>query len=280
VIRALVTGATGFTGRYVTPLLEGLGFEVHGLSRKDCDIRDAAAVRATVAAINPHYVLHLAGTSNFPDSHADAMYSINVQGTVNLLEACARLAERPRKVILVSSCYVYGGTGSKPADENSALESTGAYGKSKREMEHAAAGWYERLPILIVRPFNYTGVGHGEQFFVPKLVRVFRQRGTDASFVQPNVIRDYSDVRWVAKTYVDLLARPESSTVVNICSGVGIPLGKLVSILEQLTGHRVTGRPKALDGISLVGSPARLLTMLGTPSPFSMEDTLRWMLAA
>lgn len=280
-IRALVTGATGFTGRYVTPLLSARGFDVHGLSSWDGDIRDAAWLRDIVAAIRPHYVVHLAGTPNLPDSQAEVAYSINVQGALNLLEACGRLEERPRKIILASSCYVYGDTGAQPADEDAPLEASGAYGKSKREMERMVAMWQGRLSTMIVRPFNYTGIGHSDQFLVPKLVRLFQQRGTDASFVEPNVIRDYSDVRWVAKVYVDLLDRPECGISVNVCSGIGVPLPTLVGVLEELTGHRVAAKPKPVDGMpkaALVGVPTRLLSMVGTPSPFSLAQTLQWML--
>jgi nucleoside-diphosphate-sugar epimerase len=282
-MRVLVTGATGFTARYVIPLLRDRGYDVHGLSSNDCDIRDSSALRDAVAERKPNYVVHLAGTPNLPDSEAEKVFSVNVDGTVNLLKACEGLAERPRKIILVSSSFVYGDTGVAPASEDAPLESSGAYGKSKREMERAAAHWFGRIPILVVRPFNYTGIGHGAQFLVPKLVRLFHERGADASFVDANVVRDYSDVRWVAGVYAHLLERPECGMAVNICSGVATSLPSLVGLLEEVTGHRVAKRPqpgKSMRKTALVGQPKRLFGMLARPSPYSVRDTLSWMVRA
>jgi GDP-6-deoxy-D-talose 4-dehydrogenase len=278
--RVLVTGATGFTARHVIPILERRGFHVSCLSSSDGDIRDSAAVRDLIVPLKPDYVLHLAGTPNLPDSQAEIAHGVNVEGTVNVLRACERLAQPPRKVILVSSSFVYGDTGAVRAGEDAPFAPTGAYGRSKCEMEQAAAHWFGRMSILIARPFNYTGVGHAERFLVPKLVRAFRERSCDVSFVDPNVVRDYSDVRWVANVYADLLQRAESSLAINVCSGVGTPLPAIVELLEKLTGHSVAIKPRPTEGsgkAALVGSSARLSRLLGTPSPYSLADTLRWM---
>ena len=281
--RVLVTGASGFTGRYVIPLLKQREFEVHGLSSKDCDVRDPGVLRDAVFAARPDYVIHLAGTAHLPDSESATAFGLNVDGTVNLLRACADLAVRPAKIVLASSSYVYGDTGGAPGSEDSKIAPTDEYGRSKAEMERAAMSWTGRLPIIILRPFNYTGVGHGSRFLVPKLVQLFKERGTDASFVDPSVIRDYSDVRWVAGVYRDILQRPEHGLVLNVCSGVGTPLPRLVSLLEQLSGHSVSMQPRRrterpVKQNALVGDATRLQRLIEHPSPYSLEDTLSWML--
>jgi len=287
--RVLVTGASGFTARYVIPLLGIAGYEVFelgrgilpGSNRITCEIRDARAIGDAVDRVRPDYVVHLAGTPNLPDSESDLAFSVNVQGTVNLLEACARLDERPKKIVLASSSYVYGDTGTEPAGEGAALHPTNEYGRSKLEMERAAARWFDRLPILIARPFNYTGVGHEERFLVPKLVRLFRDRGDDATFVDPGVVRDFSDVRWVAEVYAKALGLAEYGRAMNICSGEGTPLSRLVNLLEGITGHsiskRLTGEPSSAAGKRMVGSPLLVHAMIGR-SPFRLEDTLKWMM--
>lgn len=287
--RVLVTGATGFTARYVIPLLQAGGYEVFELARSieagerriACDIRDAIAVQDAVARVQPEYVVHLAGTQNLPDSSAELLFGVNVQGTVNLLEACARLANTPKKFVLPSSAYVYGDTGAEPADESAPLRPTNDYGRSKLEMEQAAARWFDRLPILIVRPFNYTGVGHEERFLVPKLVKVFRDKGKDFSFVDPNVVRDFSDVRWVAEVYAKALGLAETGRAVNVCSGIGVPIFTLVTLLERLTGQgilaRTVGQSTQSPGKRLIGS-ARLIHALVGHSTHQLAETLNWML--
>jgi nucleoside-diphosphate-sugar epimerase len=276
--RVLVTGATGFTASYVIPLLKQRGYEVQGLSSTDCDIRDAATVRHAVIAARPDYVVHLAGTSNLPDTERETLFGVNVEGTSNLLEACA--AVRPQRILLASSCYVYGDTGPTPAAEDAPLRPGTEYGRSKLEMENVARSWSRRLPVMILRPFNYTGVGHGEGFLVPKLVRAFKERRDDVSFVHAGVVRDFSDVRWVAGVYLTLLERGTSGSVVNICSGTGTPLPTLVGLLEKLSGHRpLHGPPGASARPSrLVGAPGRLGGLLDASSPYALRDTLRWML--
>jgi nucleoside-diphosphate-sugar epimerase len=147
-------------------------------------------------------------------------------------------------------------------------------------MERVAGRWAGRLPILIVRPFNYTGVRHGERFLIPKLIKAFKSRSDDVSFVEAGVVRDFSDVRWVADVYVSLLEKTRSGLAVNVCSGRPTPLPELVRTLERLTGHRLRVPPAGGAAVrdSLVGSPARLKAMLPALLPYGLEDTLRWML--
>lgn len=281
--RVLVTGATGFTARYVIPLLRERGHEVRGLSSADCDIRDARALLQAVSGASPEKVLHLAGTPNLADTEAELLFGVNVAGTANLLAACATLDCAPR-IVLASSCYVYGDTGGAPAAEDAPLAPTGAYGRSKLQMERLAREWMVRLPILIVRPFNYTGVGHDARFLIPKLVRAFRERASDVSFVDAGVTRDFSDVRWLAEIYAGLLDHGQAGATFNVCSGAGTALAALVELLCQLTGHRPAAEPKPSLGRmaarQLVGSPARLHSLFGRESPYSLRDTLQWMLAA
>jgi nucleoside-diphosphate-sugar epimerase len=280
--RVLVTGGAGFTARYVTSALQLQGYDVRSLQRGECDVLDRWSVSNALVTHSPTFVIHLAGTSNLPDSESDRLFSLNVQGTRNLLDAASRIHPTPAKILVASSSFVYGDTGEKPAGEESPFAPQGAYGESKVEMERLASSWFGRLPIIIVRPFNYTGVGHGPQFLVPKLVQFSRDRGEDASFVDARTVRDYSDVRWIATVYAALLAHSESGFAVNVCSGVGTPLPQLVEMLEEMTGHRARVRPSSVDGQrhALVGSPERLQRLLGKLSPYPLRETLRWMLEA
>src|SRR5688572_404033 len=114
--RVLLTGAGGFTGRYVAGALREAGFSVHGWSHEedvDCtgvDLTDRAAVHAAVDALQPDIVVHLAAIAFVAHGDVDEIYRVNVVGTRHLLEALAAQARRPRKVILASSANVYGNT--------------------------------------------------------------------------------------------------------------------------------------------------------------------------
>ncbi len=287
--RILVTGGTGFTARYVVPLLEEAGANVWSLARRAskgeraiaCDITDAQSIREALSMIRPKYIIHLAGTSNLPDSKKETSFRINVTGTTNLLEACSELPEKP-KVLLASSSYVYGDTGSEPVPESRSPAPANEYGRSKLEMERAAVKWHDRVPIVIVRPFNYTGVGHGDQFLVPKLIKVFREKGQDVSFVDSAVARDFSDVRWLSAAYVSLIVKGEARKVYNVCSGIGVRLSDIVAILERLSGHRprtgcATTEATALQH-RMVGDPGLLRRYVDSPG-IPLQATLEWMLS-
>lgn len=287
----LVTGAGGFTASYVIPALAAAGFEVWTIARGNtvgarelrADINDPAGMHQAVATAAPTHVVHLAGTSNLPDSEASTLFAVNAEGTRNLLNACARLATSPKRILLASSGYVYGDTGGGPADEDRVPTPVGAYGKSKLEMEAIAKRYSDQLGITIVRPFNYTGVGQDEKFIIPKLVAVFRERRHDVSFVDPRAVRDFSDVRWVADVYVRLLHFGTSPDVVNVCSGTGRSLLEVLDCLERLTGHRpdrtrLGQRDAVPSNARLVGSNRRLMDMGIAAAPYSLEQTLSWML--
>ena len=50
------------------------------------------------------------------------------------------------------------------------------YAASKAAMEWVARQWFDRLPIIVTRPFNYTGPGQSEAFLFAKLVGAFHRR--------------------------------------------------------------------------------------------------------
>ena len=120
-IRTLITGAAGFTGAYLAPLLASRGHEVHGLVHGDeaqcvphvdrlhsCDITVRNAVQSAVEDIQPHHVVHLAAIANVAHQDVEQMYLANVVGTRNLLDALAGLVEPPQSVLIASSANVYG----------------------------------------------------------------------------------------------------------------------------------------------------------------------------
>lgn len=185
--KVFVTGLDGFTGRYMAEELIRSGHEVCGIVHKPvaaapwrthvCDLLDTDALVRVLSDEKPDAVVHLAAIAFVQHGDVGAIYQTNVVGTRNLLDALTRAACQPRAVLLASSANVYGNSDREIIDESTAPAPANDYAISKLAMEMVARMWQDKLPIVIVRPFNYTGVGQDERFLLPKIVRHFSARG-------------------------------------------------------------------------------------------------------
>jgi len=286
---ALVTGRSGFTGRYVEAALEEAGYRVVGLqdpeSVRDVDLLDRDGLRRVVEAAAPDVVVHLAAISFVAHDDAASIYQVNVVGTRNLLEALASASHRPRVVVLASSANIYGNATADPIVEQAPPAPANDYAVSKLAMEHVARLWMDRLPIVVTRPFNYTGVGQHVNFLIPKIVDHFRRRAATIELGNTAVSRDFSDVRTVADAYRRLVERPPLGEVVNICSGEAHSLGDVLQWMQELAGYRIEVRVnpafvRASEIARLVGSKAKLESVIGPIASIPLPETLRWMYEA
>lgn len=283
--RVLVTGTSGFTGRYLVDLLQAQGCHVLRLDDATAgtpvDLLDRAALHTAVQQLQPELVVHLAAISFVAHGDADEIYRVNIVGTRNLLEALAQLPVTPAHVLLASSANVYGNAGGE-LDEQAPLSPQNDYAVSKMAMESMAQLWNERLPITLVRPFNYTGVGQSERFLIPKIVSHFQRRAEVIELGNLDVSRDFYDVRRVVDVYSRLLALPGAGEVYNVCSGVEWTLDRVIETLRELSGHNIEVRVnpdfvRANEVKSLRGSNKKLLDKVGVLSPFDFSSTLAWM---
>ena len=288
--RVLLTGSGGFTGRPLAARLRQDGHQVFGITKGPAtsdeiqgDLRNRDWVYRTVAALRPTVVVHLAAISPTQQTRRDA-YTVNVDGTANLLAATAALREKPRRIIVASSAAVYAPPiEDRPVAEDHPLGPRGPYAESKVAMEDVAGSFANRLPILVVRPFNYTGPGQDPvNFLVPKLVEHFVRRAPRINLGNLDLFRDFSDIRRVVEVYARLISRPLDHAVVNICSGRTIHLASIIGLLQEMSGHSVEivtdpalvrpGEPRVI-----LGSAVRLESTLGDlPNP-DFRDTLRSM---
>lgn len=288
--RALLTGRSGFTGRYVAHELEQAGYEVVGLSNHGGDgergsirvnLLDRDAVRGAVAAVKPDVVLHLAAIAFVAHGDVDEMYRVNVVGTRNLLDALASVAHKPGLVVLASSANIYGNAEVEPISEGIPPAPANDYAVSKLAMEYMARLWMDRLPIVITRPFNYTGVGQSEQFLIPKIVAHFRRGERVIELGNTDVARDFGDVRDVAKAYAAIVQAAPVGGIFNICSGVGHSLGEVLDMMAGIAGYRIEVHVnpafvRGNDVMRLVGSHARLMACTGWCAHYTLPQTLAW----
>jgi nucleoside-diphosphate-sugar epimerase len=284
--RVLVTGLAGFTGTHLRRALEAAGFEVcRAAEPPEFDLRNAASVDAAVRDARPDFVIHLAGISFIPHGHLADVYATNVVGVTHLLEAVRRNSPGVRKVVLASSANVYGVSDRDPIDESTPTVPVNHYACSKLSMEFMARTWFGQMPIVVTRPFNYTGAGQSEQFIIPKIVGHFARRAPTIDLGNVDVVRDFSDVRMVCDAYTRLLSAPIHSTHVNLCSGTGRSLRWVLAQMELISGYRpeVLRDPaliRAAEVHRLVGSNDRLRAAIGELQFQDFDATLQWMWSA
>jgi GDP-6-deoxy-D-talose 4-dehydrogenase len=291
-MRVLVTGIRGFTGQYVAAELEAAGWEVWGLGSHEepgdaryrrADLMDAGALGRVIGEVMPDAVVHLAAIAFVAHGDAEAFYRVNLMGTRNLLAALAASGRRLGCVLLASSANVYGNGTEGMLTEATPPNPANDYAVSKLAMEYMAKLWFDKLPIVLARPFNYTGVGQSENFLLPKIVAHFRRRAELIELGNLDVWRDFSDVRAVARAYHRLLElRPVGETF-NVCSGRAHSLREVLAKAEAITGHsmRVEVNPafvRANEVKTLCGDSSRLRALIGHWDNPPLDETLRWML--
>lgn len=295
--KVLITGASGFTGRYLAPRLASAGYEVHGTTHgeagekvaglrtlRSLDIADAAAVSELVANVKPDKVIHLAAIAFVAHADVSEMYRTNILGTRNLLEALARASTTPTAVLLASSANVYGNSRKGVITEDVPPAPVNDYAITKAAGELVASAYRERLPLIVVRPFNYTGRGQSPHFLIPKIVSHARSGAGEIELGNLDVERDFSDVRGVADAYARLI---ETETAVggtfNICSGRAVSLSTIIDLVRSISGRDFTVRVnpafvRANEVRSLCGSPAKIEQTIGALGMPPLEETLRWMI--
>jgi len=289
--KILITGVNGFTGRYVADLFVREGYDVIGLvhgvpgeNQVACDLTDRDAVFEVVRRMQPDGVIHLAALSFVGHDNPEEFYNTNVVGTLNIIEAYSEFGSQKGKIIVASSANVYGTPDVEIIDELIAPAPVNHYAASKVAMEHLVRTWFDRLSIIITRPFNYTGSGQDSKFLVPKIVDHFKRKCEVIELGNTDVYRDFTDVRDVAEAYFRLYQSSVRSETINICSGRVSSLQEIISKMNRLAGYEIKVRVNP-DFVReneirvLKGSCEKLGRLTGFKPLIELDETLSRMLS-
>lgn len=289
-MRVLITGVEGFTGNYLEKFLVSKNFDVYGTTIENptkpthfkCDITNIEEVKVVLSRLIPDFIINLAAIS-FVAANPMKMYEVNVFGALNVLDSLIKLKHTPKKIILASSAAVYGNC-SGSLSESNITNPVNHYGNSKLVMENMAKNYFDKLNILIVRPFNYTGIGQENHFLIPKIVSHFKAKKKTIELGNTHVFREYNNVNDVVEAYAKLMTSELNDEVFNLCSGKSYSISQIISTLEEISNHNIEVKtnPKFVrknEIIDLKGDQTKLFRFLGIGDfSHSIKDTLYYML--
>ncbi len=249
--KVLVTGIDGFVARYLYDYLLKSGYDVYGTTINETykndkikifkmNLLNVENVNDVIKNIKPDMIFHLAGQSAVGLSWQKPVLTIdvNVNGTLNLLEAVKNNNTNP-KILIVGSSDQYGII--KPEDcpikETQMQIPQSPYGISKKTQEELGKLYVKayKMNIIFVRAFNHIGAGQGENFVVPdfasKIVKIEKGAIPVLKVGNLDTLRDFTDVRDIVRGYVMLLENGKIGESYNIGSGNVI---KVKDILKKL----------------------------------------------
>ena len=240
--RILVTGASGFIGRQLTPHLQGAGHEVVAVTGSDGNVSERATWDALPAT---DVVVHLAARSFVPASWDDpaAFVEVNVLGTVHALEYCR---QHGAALVFLSS-YMYGAPERLPIREDAPLAAQNPYALSKKLAEEACRFYAERfgIPVTVLRPFNVYGPGQALPFLIPFIIgQVETGGGIRVKDLEPR--RDYVYVGDLVEAITAAVAQPRGFRVLNVGSGESVSVADLIAIIQETWG---TSLPVSSEGV-------------------------------
>jgi GDP-4-dehydro-6-deoxy-D-mannose reductase len=303
-MRVLVTGVGGFVGGHVVDFLAahepeaqvfgivrrgGEGLRARGVTLLHADLEDGDATDAAVEQVRPDRILHLAGQSSVHrswESPAETLRA-NVHGLLSVLEAVRRRNLAPR-VLVVGSAEEYGAVQAErlPVVERTRLQPASPYAVSKVAQAYLARQYFlsHGVPVICTRTFHHTGPGRGEVFaessFARQIAEIEAGRQPPVLSVgNLDAVRDYSDVRDVARAYWLLLQKGRAGETYNVCSGQGIAIGDILQTLLDVSGvaidvRRDPERMRPSDIPAIIGNPKKLRDATGWTPEIPLRQTL------
>lgn len=305
--RVLVTGHTGFKGAWLSLWLESLGASVAGLSlgppsspslhelvrapsSPPVDVRDPAAVAASVAAAEPSVVFHLAAQPLVRRSYAAPAetFAVNVQGTAHVLDA-AREAGQVEALVVVTSdkCYEPVEGSDWGHRETDPLGGHDPYSASKAAAEIVCAAYRSSygLPLATARAGNVIGGGDwGEDRLLPDVMRAALE-GTTVELRSPDAVRPWQHVLNPLSGYLLLAERLARSRAAADAWNFGpaadeaLPVRALVDRIASLWGRdiEVTSQPgdHPRETATLRLDSTRARVRLGWQPAWDLDEGLR-----
>lgn len=298
--KVMVTGAGGFIGTKV----------VQELWKRDCQVYYFDLIEPKIEGIERlnlgtildqydlalavkgcDYAIHLAallGVQKTDTNRLETLH-VNIQGTLNFIEACVK--EGVKKVIFSSSSEVYGDQSVLPITEENPLNPKSVYAISKIVSEEYLQAYSQLYGIKynIVRLFNVYGEYQREEFVLPRFVHRVVNNEPPVIYGDGKQVRSFCYVEDAARGIVDALLTETHGQVFNIGNDrEPISMEDLAYKLIQLTGKSIqpefvdyeeSDRESSREIEKRIPSIEKAKQVLGYEPRYSLEYGLKQMIA-
>lgn len=300
--RVLITGGAGFIGSALVKLLAANGHDVHVLDNlsfghrelanvsdtnfMQVDIRDRVAVESAFSEVRPQWVLHLAAIHFIPycNSHPVEAADININGTIHVLDALAKLAG-VEQVFLASTAAVY------PIADHAIPEEHPSgpldiYGTSKLATEriiqafHASTG----IPSVIGRFFNAFGPNETNPHLIPEIQRQVLAGARKLRLGNMEPKRDFIHTEDMSRAMEALLnAGIQGCDVFNIGRGNEYSVREIVDAFARQLGEPLTvetdpARVRKVERMHLLADVSKLKQRTGWEPRWSLDEGIATLL--
>lgn len=307
--RVLVTGAGGFIGSHLVERLVAEGATVRAMVHYNAlasagwldtsdkreqvevmpgDIADAESVRRAVDGCS--VVFHLAALIAIPYSYVAPRSYVrtNVEGTLNVLEACRAVGVE--RLLHTSTSEVYGTARYVPIDEAHPLQGQSPYSASKIGADQMAEAYHRsfKVPVVTVRPFNTFGPRQSQRAVIPTII----SQVLAGDVVKLGSVRPTRDLNFVANTVDAFVSCAVADGVVgqtlHFGTGREISIGDLALAIAAIAGKEVRVeeevsrlRPEASEVERLLADNSRAKKLIGWQPRIGLEaglaTTVEWM---
>jgi UDP-glucose 4-epimerase len=296
--RILVTGGAGFIGSAIIKHLQADGhqiFVIDNLSfgNRDFidvaddhffleDIRNKAAIARIIQDIKPQWVIHLAAIHFIPycNEHPFEASDINVRGTMNVYDACKKVAEL-EKIFFASTAAVYPISDDAVTEEHH-LEPLDIYGLSKLTGERLTREFYleSKVPAVICRFFNAFGPNETNPHLIPEIQQQINagKRTIQLGNLEPK--RDFIHTYDMARAVIALMNSEVEFDIFNLGRGIEYSVREIVESFERELNDSITieqnpARMRKSDRMHLLADVSKLKVRTGWEPSWGIDEGIK-----
>ena len=302
--KVLITGADGFIGSHLTERLIALGADVSIFIRgnstegtrnfsvknlKNSIVSISNILAGDIASVDsiklikkndPEVIFHLAAEAYVPKSFKQPILvkEVNLDGTLNVLEAAMKLSS-VKRVVCTSSSEIYG-TSNLAINEDHPLNPTSPYGASKAAADRYCFSYWNTygLPIAIIRPFNTYGPRHTYDV-IPKFISLALKNEPLTVHGDGSQTRDFTYVDDMIEAFLLMGSRKEAvGEAVNFGTGRDVSVKEIAEkiIKYSNSGSKIEYVEKRTSEVQkLLCDPSKAKRLFSWEAKVSIDEGLR-----